>query len=211
MARAGGLTDGRMVRAARQRQDRREQVLTCAQRVFSRRGYHDTGVADIIAEAGVARGTFYLYFESKRAIFDELLDRLLGLIVRSVRRIEVGPGAPPALEQMLGQVRDVVGTLQSHTELTRILFKTAIGIDADFDRKLDEFYGRLRDMIKGAVVLGAEMQLVRPCDADVASLCALGSLKEVMEHYLVRGAGRAFDRERVSREILEYNLKGLFR
>ena len=211
MARGAAHPDGRSARAAQKRQDRREQVLACAQRVFSRRGYHNTGVADIIAEAGVARGTFYLYFESKRAIFDELLDRLLGLIVQSVRRIEVGPDAPPPLEQMLGMVCNVVATLQAHRELTRILLKTASGIDADFDRKLDEFYGRLRERIKGALVLGAEMQLVRPCDPDIASLCVLGSLKEVMEHYLARGGGQSFDRERVSREILEYNLKGLFR
>lgn len=206
----GPPTDGRMSRAARQRQDRREQVLACAQRVFSRKGYHDTGVADIIAEAGVARGTFYLYFESKRAIFDELLDRLLALLAGSVRRIEVGAGAADPEAQMLDNVRSVVATLQTNRELTRILLRTAIGIDADFDRKLDELYGRLRDMVKGALALGAEMGLVRSCDLEVTSLCILGTVKEVMEHYLAH-PGRAFDRERVSREILEFNLRGLFR
>jgi AcrR family transcriptional regulator len=200
-----------MTRAATQRQNRREQVLACAQRVFSEKGYHDTGVADIIEAAGVARGTFYLYFESKRAIFVELLDRLLALIAGAVRRIEVGDGAAPPEEQMLANVRNILGTLQTHRQLTRILFKTAIGIDADFDRKLDEFYGRLRDMIKGALTLGTEMGLVRECDPDVVSLCVLGSVKEVVEHYLVRGATRALDRERVSREILNFNLRGLFR
>jgi AcrR family transcriptional regulator len=202
-------SDGRSTRAAKQRQDRREQVLRCAQRVFARRGYHAAGIADIIAEAGVARGTFYLYFENKRAIFDELLDRLLGLLVGSVRRITLTPDSPPPLEQMLENVRIVVATLQTHKELTRILLRTAIGIDADFDRKLDELWDRLRDLIKGAMALGAEMGLTRPCDPEIASLCVLGSVKEVMEHYL--GHGRTFDRDHVSREILEYSLKGLFR
>ena len=68
MARSEALADGRTTRAAKQRQDRREQVLLCAQRVFSRKGYHAAGVADIIQAAGVARGTFYLYFESKRRV-----------------------------------------------------------------------------------------------------------------------------------------------
>jgi AcrR family transcriptional regulator len=204
-------SDGRTTRAAKQRQDRREQVLACAQRVFSRRGYHAAGVSEIITEAGVARGTFYLYFESKRAIFDELLDQLLALITGSVRRIALAPEAPPPLEQMLENVRNVIVTLQTHRELTRILLRTAIGIDADFDHKLDEFYGRLRALIRGALMLGAEMGLTRPCDPDVVSLCVLGSVKEVLDYYLVARGGRAFDRERVSREILEYNLKGLFR
>ena len=55
---------------------RREQILAAAQVVFADKGYHATGVSDIIAKAGIARGTFYLYFDGKRAIFDALLDRI---------------------------------------------------------------------------------------------------------------------------------------
>jgi len=208
---SAALDDGRVARAARQRRNRREQVLACAQRVFSRKGYHATGVADIIAEAGVARGTFYLYFESKRAIFDELLDRLLALLAASVRRIDVTPGARSPFEQLLDNVTRVVATLDEHRDLTRILLRSAPGIDADFDRKLEEFYGRLRDIIEGALALGREMGLTRELDPEVASLCVLGSVKEVMHHYLVEGDRRGLDRDHVARELLGYNLKGLFR
>src|SRR5512143_3842467 len=178
--------DGRVARAARQRHDRREQVLQCAQRVFSRKGYHAAGVADIIAEAGVARGTFYLYFESKRAIFDELLGRLLALLAASVKRIDVGPGAPPPFDQLLANVNRVVDTLYDHREMTRVLLRSAPGIDADFDRKLDESYGRLRAIIESALATGEAMGLVRPCDHELASLCVLGTVKEVMNHYAVQ-------------------------
>jgi AcrR family transcriptional regulator len=203
--------DGRVARAAQQRHDRREQVLVCAQRVFSRKGYHAAGVADIIAEAGVARGTFYLYFESKRAIFDELLGRLLALLQGSVKRIDVSPGAPPPFEQLLANVNRVVDTLYDHREMTRVLLRTAPGIDADFDRKLDECYGRLRAIIESALATGEAMGLVRPCDHDVASLCVLGTVKEVMLHFTVNTTGRSVDRRQLARELLEYNLKGLFR
>ena len=203
--------DGRVARAARQRHDRREQVLVCAQRVFSRKGYHAAGVADIIAEAGVARGTFYLYFESKRAIFDELLGRLLALLAATVKRIDVSPGAPPPFEQLLANVNRVVDTLWDHREMTRVLLRSAPGIDADFDRKLDESYGRLRAIIQGALATGEAMGLVRPCDHELASLCVLGTVKEVMNHYVVQEHARSFDRRRLARELLEYNLKGLFR
>jgi AcrR family transcriptional regulator len=202
--------DGRVARAARQRHDRREQVLLCAERVFSRKGYHAAGVADIIAEAGVARGTFYLYFESKRAIFDELLDRLLALLAGTVRRIDVSPGSPPPFEQLLANVNRVVDTLYDRREMTRVLLHSATGIDADFDRKLDECYGRLRSIIKNALVTGERMGLVRPCDHELASLCVLGTVKEVMHHYVVQGTGRGVDRGQLARELLEYNLKGLF-
>jgi AcrR family transcriptional regulator len=203
--------DGRVTRAARQRHDRREQVLLCAERVFAKKGYHAAGVADIIAEAGVARGTFYLYFESKRAIFDELLGRLLARLTGAVKRIDVSPGAAPPFEQLLENVDRVVDTLYDHREMTIVLLRAAPGIDADFDRKLDESYGRLRAIIERALGTGEAMGLVRPCDHEIASLCVLGTVKEVMNHYAVRERGRSLDRRRLARDLLEYNLKGLFR
>ena len=48
------------------------KMLTAATRVFSSKGYASSSVSDIIKEAEVARGTFYLYFESKRAAFEKV-------------------------------------------------------------------------------------------------------------------------------------------
>ena len=42
--------------------------MEAALSAFGKKGYHDTQVSDIIAQAKVARGTFYLYFDGKREI-----------------------------------------------------------------------------------------------------------------------------------------------
>ena len=64
----------------KKKEARREQILEAAVEVFGEMGYHAANVADVIARAGVARGTFYQYFENKRQVFDELLDDLLGTL-----------------------------------------------------------------------------------------------------------------------------------
>ena len=87
--------DGRVSRARKQREYRRAAVLAVARQVFSQKGYHATSIDDLIAAADIARGTFYLYFESKRAIFDELLDELFATLAATVKRIDVAPGAAP--------------------------------------------------------------------------------------------------------------------
>src|SRR3954452_25564840 len=84
--------DGRISRAQRLRESRRSAVLAVARRIFSQKGYHATSIHDLIEGADIARGTFYLYFESKRAIFDELLDDLVATLKAQVRRIDVSPG-----------------------------------------------------------------------------------------------------------------------
>lgn len=53
----------------------REKLVSAAAEVFAATGYHGSRVSDIVGHAGVAQGTFYLYFRSKEAVFLELVDR----------------------------------------------------------------------------------------------------------------------------------------
>jgi AcrR family transcriptional regulator len=59
-------------RLTTQGQERKQQLLDCAARLFAERGYADTRVIDIVREAGVAKGLFYWYFENKETLFREL-------------------------------------------------------------------------------------------------------------------------------------------
>jgi AcrR family transcriptional regulator len=202
--------DGRVVRAQKQRESRRAAVLVAARKVFAKNGYHQTSIDDLIEEAGIARGTFYLYFESKRAIFDELLEELFVTLQGSVRRIDVGPAAPPPVSQMNETVDRVLETLLQHRELASILLREAVGIDADFDRKLADFYGRLEALIMRAVDTGRELGLVRPCEARVVARCILGSVKEVVHFAFVENDPAQLDLRQLGRELIAFSLEGLF-
>jgi AcrR family transcriptional regulator len=193
-----------------ERAARREQVLGCAVKVFSQRGYHATTVSDIIEEAGVARGTFYLYFKSKRAIFDELLDEYLKQILGQFPRVDTSPQAEPPVRQMLGNVERVLGVLLDSQELTRILLHEAVGLDADFDRKLGEFYGQLVSLTERSLGLGQQMGLVRPCDVRVAALCIVGALKEVVDRAASCPESLP-ERSVLAGELLRVVLGGVFR
>ncbi|MBH0780812.1 TetR/AcrR family transcriptional regulator [Nocardia bovistercoris] len=66
------------IRDARERShtDRHRALLDAAARVFATRGYANTTVAAITAEAGVSRATLYVYFASKEEIFHALALRV---------------------------------------------------------------------------------------------------------------------------------------
>lgn len=55
---------------------RRAALVTAAEEVFCRVNYDDVRVADIVEAAGTSHGTFYKYFPSKEAIFEELVQHL---------------------------------------------------------------------------------------------------------------------------------------
>ena len=55
--------------AEQARAARREQIIAAGLACFARAGYHTTTMADVAAQAGVSKGTPYLYFASKEALF----------------------------------------------------------------------------------------------------------------------------------------------
>jgi AcrR family transcriptional regulator len=204
-------TAGRTERAERQRAERREQVLLAAAGVFAEKGYHAASITDVVERASVARGTFYLYFESKRAVFDELLDRMLGELQGAITRIDVSQGAPPAIDQLRANVERVLDVLGGHRALTRLLLREAVGLDAEFDEKLRAFYEAILARIRGALDRGRRVGLIRECDVELTAHCVLGGFKELAYELLVEGGGAAgrVDRERGIRALVEYNLRGL--
>ena len=54
---------------------RRVEILTAATRVFGRKGFEATRAEDIATAAGIAKGTLYLYFKSKEAIYTATVSR----------------------------------------------------------------------------------------------------------------------------------------
>src|SRR5947209_18950771 len=65
------------------RTDRRSQLLAAARSVFARKGYDEATISEIVSRAGVAQGTFYLYFPGKEALagaFAELFAERLAIV-----------------------------------------------------------------------------------------------------------------------------------
>lgn len=60
----------------RESENRLNEILDVAQRLFVIKGYAHTTINDILKEVGIARGTFYYYFESKEAVLDAVIDRI---------------------------------------------------------------------------------------------------------------------------------------
>jgi AcrR family transcriptional regulator len=63
--------DGRPLSARGERTRRR--LLEAAEAVFAELGYHEASIVKLTEAAGVGQGTFYLYFASKKDVFDELV------------------------------------------------------------------------------------------------------------------------------------------
>ncbi len=56
---------------------KRKEILDCAETLFTSKGYEDTTVNAILKEVGIAKGTFYYYFQSKEEVMDAVIMRFI--------------------------------------------------------------------------------------------------------------------------------------
>jgi AcrR family transcriptional regulator len=168
--------------------ERRQKILTHARDVFARRGYHDAKIEDIISAAGIARGTFYLYFKDKRAVFEEIVDRAFTQIGMAIVRVDPKDPARSVADQVHENTRRIVGTLLEDKATTKILLTDAIGLDPAFDRKLQSFYEVVEGLLVESLREGQQLGVVAPGDPRMFAYLTLGAMKEVLYQVVRRGA-----------------------
>jgi AcrR family transcriptional regulator len=142
--------------------DRRGAILAAARGVLAEKGLEAAKISDIVARAGVAQGTFYLYFPSKLSLVLALAEDMNIRLLASVRR--VFEGAPSLSEAIQAAVVAAFRELEEYKDVLGILH-SRMGI-ADFYaecKKLDEpAHEFVAEMIRTAQAAGQMALTVNP-------------------------------------------------
>ena len=163
------------------KRERRNQILEAAKHVFADAGYHGASIHAIIERADIARGTFYLYFESKSAVFSSILDQAMAELRRHMHRIEVdNPKIPPQL-QLRAQVIEAVEYVVQDRALAMLLLSAGHTPDAEAAERLDQFFGEIRDLLRRAFESGQEIKLLRKVQPELLAAAMLGMIRGVVE------------------------------
>ena len=75
------------MRVVKEAEERRNEILDVAQRLFIAKGFDNTSTNDILNEIGIARGTLYYHFKSKEEILDAMIDRTTKQLVDKAKGI----------------------------------------------------------------------------------------------------------------------------
>nr|HEX4314100.1 TetR/AcrR family transcriptional regulator [Kofleriaceae bacterium] len=188
--------------------ERRRQIVAAAKQVFADAGYHGTSISAIIERAQIARGTFYLYFESKAAVFDSILDQAMADLRARIRRIEVDDASAPAPQVQLRE--QVIGTLQyviKDRALAVLLLSAGHTPDAEAAERLDQFFSEVRGLIERALTSGMEIGLVRRCQPELVAAAMLGMIRGVIELVVAKNEPPAI--EELVTELLMVALRGV--
>ncbi|MEU0543136.1 TetR/AcrR family transcriptional regulator [Nocardia sp. NPDC005978] len=122
---------------------RRRELIAAAYHVFTTKGYAAASAADIAAEVGVGYGTFYRYFDSKRAILDHVvdygIDRLLSEIAGDVFEpalLEHEFTVEELIETWSGAVERMCHIAESHPGLMQAMLFELPGIDEELNTRI---------------------------------------------------------------------------
>lgn len=93
-----------MARIVKAPEERREEIVETADRLFRQHGYANCSVEMIIREVGVAKGTYYYYFKSKQEILEAIVERTLSQIVKMAKKVANDPSlsAMQKMQALLG-------------------------------------------------------------------------------------------------------------
>lgn len=75
------------MRVVKEAEERRNEILDVAERLFGTKGFDNTSTNDILNEIGIARGTLYYHFKSKEDILDAMIERMTGQLVAKAKVI----------------------------------------------------------------------------------------------------------------------------
>ncbi len=146
----------------------KHKLLAAAEKCFGEKGFYPTSIADITREAGVAQGTFYVYFDSKEAILRALVHHLGHELRRE--SAQAIAGAPSRAEAERRGFQAFFRWVARHRNSYRIV-RQAEFVDQDifrwYYRKLAEGYARGLERAMGTGEIAR-------ADPEVLAYCLMG-------------------------------------
>jgi AcrR family transcriptional regulator len=179
----------------------RHELLEAAELVFGERGFEHASVAEITRRAGVALGTFYVYFPHKQAIFIELVDEL-GLRLRETLRKAV-EGKATRLEKERAGFRAFFEFAGKHRNLYRIVRQAEFVDEAVYLR----YYRQLATSYARGLTHAMTRKDIGEYDAEVLAYALMGIADFIGMRFVVWDDPRELDR--VTDEVLHFVQHGL--
>jgi AcrR family transcriptional regulator len=161
--------------------ERRQSLIEAAKVEFAGKGYHATTVDDITRQAGVAKGTFYLYFSEKREIYYEVISSFMQLI----KDIGSAVGAEPTdigdfIRRAERAAIELMEIFMDNRELARLAYRESMGLDPTLETMIGDFYREIADVEARNIQVAMELGFIRKVNPLLTAYAHIGTVERVM-------------------------------
>ncbi len=192
-------------------EDRRQQILDAAQKVFAAKGFDGASIKDLAKAAKISPGLLYWYFKDKTdllvSLLTERIEAAFGQLPGSVSF-----DAPP--EEFLPQfARFYIGMFEQpmNTALFKVMITNTPSFPPAIRRVQSGMVNRVLSMLQGYFQRQIELGRMRPCDTEMVTRTFMGSIVAflLLRHVLQDERGRELSVETFVDGVTDVILRGI--
>jgi len=191
---------------------RRDKIFAAALEVISRKGFHQTSIADIAGRARVSRATVYQYFCDKRDILASLTDRVAQRLIDAMNSwapLPVEPsGTGPSLATGEGlrrmidtRISEILDAISENADAFRLMIRLKRGNEAMADDAPARIDDHVVAILTRDIEAAADFGWARSCDAQMIARFLLGGIQKLLEDAFDRSEPLPLDNAAIASEI----------
>jgi len=178
------MTDKRLT-ATRDPEGTRNRILDAALAVFSRKGYHDSSVDEIVEASQTSKGAVYFHFPNKQKLFLALVDKFADLLERRI--VEAISQHGEGMARVSAALQACLETFGKYRPLAKILLVQAVGLGAIFEEKRLEVHQRFISLIQTYLDEAIAVGDIAPIDTEVVAMAWMGAIYQVVINWVYTG------------------------
>ncbi len=161
------------------------RILDAALSAFSRKGYHDTRLDDIVDESDTSKGAIYFHFANKERLFLALVDQFADLLERRVQ--DAIEGQAGGMTRVQIALETVLETFGRYRRPAKILLVQAVGLGTVFENKRAEVNDRFARLIQSYLDEAVELGDIAPTDTEVVAHAWMGAIYGIVIRWVTTG------------------------
>lgn len=163
----------------------RERILDAAMELFSAKGFHDTKLDEIVAQASASKGSIYFHFPNKERLFIALVDQFADLI--EGRAKEAIAGEADSIRRVQAALEAVLATFSKYRRPAKLLLVQAVGLGTVFERKRIEVNDRFVLLIKTYLDDAVADGSIPPVNTQIVSHAWMGAIYNIVIQWVYTG------------------------
>lgn len=160
---------------------RKEEIINAAAKLFSQKSYHDVTMDEIAEKVGIAKGTIYLYFDSKEKLYLEILEETYEEIEAILERETAK--SDPAPEKLKKVLRLIFDFYLRNLDVLRILSRDETHLIKEHFEFTEHWRLRRIRLYRKILEKGINEGTFRSSNTELTALIIFGLVRSVMFYY----------------------------
>ena len=161
------------------------RILDAALDIFSRKGFYNTRLDEIVDASHTSKGAIYFHFPNKERLFLALVDQFADLLERRV--VDTIQTEDKGINRVRVAMITILDSFGRYRRPAKILLVQAAGLGSTFEEKRNEINDRFAFLIQTYLDESVEIGDIEPVDTEVVSIAWMGAIYNVIIRWVNTG------------------------